>query len=231
MKKPPNTVRLVMEAVCVFLEVPPVKVGRAGMPKEKMYDYWESSKKVLTEKNFLLNLINYDKNNIKPEIMKKIREKYVVNADFNPKRVEKASSAAKGLCEWILAMDDYEKVLTIVRPKQEKYNESQSKVKQLQANLRKTQGELDLLNGEIQKLEDQHSSLKYKQDQLEKDIQDCEQKLIRAESIIGGLGGEQERWKITSEKLQEKIEYIVGDVIISIGIVSYLGNFTQIFRH
>lgn len=47
MLKPPNTVRLVMEAICVFLEVPPVKVGRAGMPKDKMYDYWESAKKLL----------------------------------------------------------------------------------------------------------------------------------------------------------------------------------------
>lgn len=81
--------------------------------------------------------------------MKKIREKYVVHSDFNPKRVEKASSAAKGLCEWILAMDEYEKVLTIVRPKQEKYNESQKKVKQLQINLKKTQSELDELNKEI----------------------------------------------------------------------------------
>lgn len=122
MQKPPNTVRLVMEAICVFLEIPPVKVGRAGMPKDKMYDYWESSKKLLGEKDFLLKLINYEKNSIKPEIMKKIRDKYVSHSDFNPSRVEKASSAAKGLCEWILAMDAYEKVLKNVKPKIEKYN-------------------------------------------------------------------------------------------------------------
>lgn len=47
-----------------------------------------------------------------------MRDKYVSNvAVFNPKRVEKASSAAKGLCEWVLALNEYEKVLTIVRPK------------------------------------------------------------------------------------------------------------------
>lgn len=56
--------------------------------------------------------------------MKKIRDKYVTHADFNPKRVEKASNAAKGFCEWILAMDEYEKVLTNVKPKIERYNES-----------------------------------------------------------------------------------------------------------
>lgn len=49
--------------------------------------------------------------------MNKIREKYISNKDFNPDRVRKASSAAMGLCEWILALDDYEKVLQVVRPK------------------------------------------------------------------------------------------------------------------
>jgi dynein heavy chain len=41
---------------------------------------------------------------------------------FNPKRVEKASSAAKGICEWLLALDEYDKVLKLIRPKQEKFN-------------------------------------------------------------------------------------------------------------
>lgn len=50
--------------------------------------------------------------------MKRVRDNYISQAeDFNPKRVEKASSAAKGLCEWVLALNEYEKVLTIVRPK------------------------------------------------------------------------------------------------------------------
>lgn len=40
----------------------------------------------------------------------------------------KASGAAKGLCEWVIALDDYEKVLTIVRPKQQRYNESKEEV-------------------------------------------------------------------------------------------------------
>lgn len=61
---------------------------------------------------------NYDKDNLDPEIMSKIRLNYISQTkDFNPARVEKASSAARGMCEWILALDEYEKVLTIVRPK------------------------------------------------------------------------------------------------------------------
>jgi len=47
-----------------------------------------------------------------------VRDKYISNTQsYNPKRVEKASSAAKGLCEWVLALNEYEKVLRVVRPK------------------------------------------------------------------------------------------------------------------
>ncbi|KRX05785.1 P-loop containing nucleoside triphosphate hydrolase [Pseudocohnilembus persalinus] len=231
MQKPPGTVRLVMEAVCVFLEIPPTKVGRAGMvSKDQMYDYWESSKKLLAEKDFLLSLQKYDKNNIKSDIMKKIREKYIPKTDFNPARVAKASSAAKGLCEWILAMSEYEKVLKIVRPKQEKYNQSRAQVAELQKELKKTESELNAVLSEIKKLEDQHDILKAKQIELQADIDLCEKKLKRAESIIGGLGGEQERWKNTSQILKEQLNYIVGDVVISTAIISYLGNFTSVYR-
>lgn len=64
--------------------------------------------------------------------MQIIREKYISRKkDFNPQRVEKASSAARGICEWILALDEYEKVLKFVRPKQLRYNEATAEVTKL----------------------------------------------------------------------------------------------------
>jgi len=153
MLKPPDTVRLVMEAVCVLCGVLAIAIPNPTNPKERIMSYWEASKKFLSEKDFLLRLIHYDKENIKEEVMKRIRDKYISQTTiFNVKRVEKASSAAKGLCEWILALDDYEKVLRVVRPKQQRYNESKQDVDRLQASLRKTRDELELLNNEIQKL-------------------------------------------------------------------------------
>jgi dynein heavy chain len=85
----------------------------------KIPSYWEASKKFISEKDFLKQLINFDKDNIPDNVINKVRQGYISNtAVFNAKRVEKASSAAKGLCEWILALDEYDKVLKIIRPKQ-----------------------------------------------------------------------------------------------------------------
>ena len=37
--------------------------------------------------------------------------------DFTPEKAAKASSAAEGLCKWIMAMEIYDRVAKVVAPK------------------------------------------------------------------------------------------------------------------
>ena len=62
---------------------------------------------------FLQSLKEFDKDDIAPSIMKKIRTEYLPNKDFKPSVVAKASSAAEGLCKWVIAMDMYDKVAKV----------------------------------------------------------------------------------------------------------------------
>ena len=59
--------------------------------------------------NFLKSLQNYDKDNIPPAIIKTIRQKYTSNAEFDPEKIKTASTAAEGLCKWVVAMESYDK--------------------------------------------------------------------------------------------------------------------------
>ena len=63
--------------------------------------------------NFLKDLKVYDKDNISPHIMKKIRGEYMDNPEFDPDKVRTASSAAEGLCKWIRAMEVYDRVAKV----------------------------------------------------------------------------------------------------------------------
>ena len=65
---------------------------------------------------------------------------------------------------------------------------------------------------------------------LEKNIDLCAKKLDRAEKLIGGLGGEKERWGQAAKELGDRYINITGDVLLSSGIVAYLGAFTVDFR-
>ena len=70
-----------------------------------------------------------------------------------------------------------------------------------------------------------------KKKELEHNIMVCEQKLDRAEKLIGGLGGEKDRWTEAARVLGDKYDRVTGDVLLSSGVVAYLGPFTVDFRN
>ena len=61
---------------------------------------------------------------------------------------------------------------------------------------------------------------------MENNCRLCEERLDRADKLIGGLADEKVRWSETVDKLTGVIKNVVGDVLISAGFVAYLGAFT-----
>jgi dynein heavy chain, axonemal len=99
MKNPPDTVKLVMAAVCVMKSVPPDKI--ADPTGKKVLDYWGPSKRLLGDMQFLQTLKEYDKDNIKPEIMVRKTSKNVGTPEV-PK---------KGLARFCIADYKYVEIL------------------------------------------------------------------------------------------------------------------------
>lgn len=58
----------------------------------------------------------------------------------------------------------------------------------------------------------------------------CRNKLIRAEKLINGLGGEKDRWLTVAANLQDSYNTLPGDILISCGMIAYLGPFTTSYR-
>ena len=58
----------------------------------------------------------------------------------------------------------------------------------------------------------------------------CSKKLVRAEQLIGGLGGEKDRWSKIAKDLAILYDNLAGDVLVSSGVVAYLGAFTSYYR-
>jgi dynein heavy chain len=73
--------------------------------------------------------------------------------------------------------------------------------------------------------------MQLKKRELVDNIQQCEKKLVRAEKLIGGLGGEKDRWTESAKMLGEIYVKITGDVLLSSGVVAYLGAFTVSYRN
>ena len=121
MKKPPSGVVLTMSAVCDMFGIKPDKIKDPEDPTKKIKDYWGPAKKqLLGDSKFLQKLKDYDKDNIEPKIVAKIRKNYLSKEEFTPERVKKASIAAMGLCKWVRAMEAYDRVAKVVAPKKGK---------------------------------------------------------------------------------------------------------------
>ena len=67
MKSPPAGVKLVLEAVCIVKNVKPIRMKDPNSGK-MVDDYWEASKKMLMEQDFLESLRTYDKDNIPDQV-------------------------------------------------------------------------------------------------------------------------------------------------------------------
>ena len=228
MKAPPAPVKLVMEAVCICKGLKPARVKDPNSGK-MVEDFWETAKKMLMESDFLQSLRDYDKDNIPPAVITKIRP-YVQNPDFDPELIKKASTAAYGLCCWVRAMEAYDRVAKHVGPKKIKLAEAEGELAEVMAKLKTKQDELQVVVDKINALNDDLASKKENKAKLEADVELCSVKLDRAQKLISGLGGEKVRWTAAAEQLGLDYKALTGDVLLSSGCIAYLGAFTATYR-
>ncbi|KAI9538399.1 Dynein heavy chain 6, axonemal [Dissostichus eleginoides] len=212
--KPPDLVMTVMEAVCILLNFKPD---------------WAGAKQLLGDANFLRRLTEYDKDNIKPQILQKL-QKHINNPDFIPEKVEKVSKACRSMCMWVRAMDLYSRVLKEVGPKRAKLAKAQAELDATMATLREKQEKLQEVENQIQVLQDQFESSVNEKEQLVSTMALTQVRLTRAGKLTSALGDEQVRWEESVTLFEQEIINVVGNVFIAAACVAYYGAFTSHYR-
>lgn len=230
LKNPPPAVRMVMEAICVMKSIKPVRIKDPGGSGKMIDDYWAPSQKLLGDSHFLQSLKAYDKDNIDPIVIAVIRKKFIPNPDFVPDIVKNSSSAAEGLCKWVRALDKYDVVAKVVGPKKESLDKAEAELAIEMDKLNSKRSELKEVEDKMDILQKSFRDMTAKKEDLEKQADMVGKKLIRAEKLIGGLGGEKDRWSEAAKSLSVILKNLTGDVLISSGVIAYLGAFTLAFR-
>ena len=188
MGNPPAGIKLVLEAVMRDADVKPEKVKDPDGHQEGTDDYFGPAKKMMMDaKEFVDALKTYDKDNIHPKIIKVIRDKYIPMEDFTPENAKKASSAAEGMCKWIIAMEIYDRVAKVVAPKKAVAREGRGRVRRGDEGSR---GEAGRAQGRARQARRRCKTklaelADKKKDELEDQYEDCNNKLERAEKLMG----------------------------------------------
>ncbi|XP_071879956.1 dynein axonemal heavy chain 3 isoform X2 [Anas platyrhynchos] len=230
MQNPPGPVKLVMESICVMKGTKPERKPDPSGSGKMIEDYWGSSRKILGDLKFLESLKAYDKDNIPPAIMKRIRERFINHPDFQPAVIKNVSSACEGLCKWVRAMEVYDRVAKVVAPKRERLRTAEELLDVQMQKLKTKQAELKEVVDRLQALNDDFENMNDRKRELENNIELCSKKLVRAEQLISGLGGEKDRWTEAARLLRIRYIDLTGDVLLSSGTVAYLGAFTVDYR-
>ncbi|EZA48745.1 Dynein heavy chain 2, axonemal [Ooceraea biroi] len=211
---PPPKVEMVMEAVMILKNSEPT---------------WAEAKRQLSDVNFINTLRDFDKDHISDRVLRTIA-KYTSNPEFDPIKVGMVSVAAKSLCMWAIAMEQYGKLYRIVAPKREKLQVALASLKQKEMALEQTMQQLQNLREQLEKLQRMYDARMKEKEDLIRLAELLKLKLKRAAMLVESLSEERIRWENTVASLTESFEWLPGDCLISTGFVSYLGPFVSNYR-
>ncbi|BFI30788.1 dynein axonemal heavy chain [Marchantia polymorpha subsp. ruderalis] len=212
--KPPALVEMTLSAVMTVL---------------KKAATWESAKKELGDSQFLQNLMAYDKDLLDDPLLKKIA-KFTKQPEFVPETIGRVSSACKGLCLWVRAMETYGYINKDVMPKKIKLKNAQDNLAKQEASLQKAKNQLAELLAKIQALKDKYDKSIAAKEALQAELDDLSVKLFRAEKLVSGLAGEKERWEASIINFEEGIKKLPGDCLVAAACLSYSGPFASEYR-
>ena len=227
--KPSSGVLLVIKTLCLLFDIKPDKVRGATAKEGVQLNYWDPAKKKLLTPKLLKNCMNYDKDKMDPEIVASIKV-YTESPEYSDSELKKASKAAQGLGNWVKAMVAYDEAMKIVTPKKIKLAEAQAALKEANELYDQALANLEEIKEKVRKLEETFTEAEEKKKRLQKERDICAKKLQRAKDLIEKLAGENESWKNLLAVNEKASEHLTGDVLISSGVIAYLGVFVQSYR-
>lgn len=144
--------------------------------------------------------------------------------------LKNVSSAAAGLCEWVINIEIYYTVVVTVEPKKKAVAEGQAQLDAANSKKAEVDALVAKLNAEVQVLIDKYDEAMRKKKEAEDKANKCEMKLNLASRLLNALGAEKDRWAQSIIDLDADLQVIVGDVLLASAFVSYVGPFNKQFR-
>ena len=118
----------------------------------------------------------------------------------------------------------------IVMPKKERLAQAESSLKETMDLLMAKRSQLALIEAKVAQLKADYAEACRRRQELADDVDMCAKKLRRAEALMTGLGSERIRWSEAEIKLNEKLDNLAGDILLSAASIAYLGPLTSAFR-
>ncbi|KQS52177.1 uncharacterized protein Dere_GG12117, isoform B [Drosophila erecta] len=218
---PPKAVVNVCAAVMVLL------ASNGKIPRDRS---WKASKLMMVRVDqFLNDLLNYNKDNIHPNIIETLQE-YLKDPEFNPDKVVQKSVAAAGLCAWVINLHRYHQVFLIVGPKQQALQDSHQELLEARERLQYLKAKINNLEAKLAEIQAEFENAVAEKQRCQREADKTAFTIDLAHRLVNGLANENVRWKESVQSLQAKIGTLPGDILLISSFLSYVGCFTRRYR-
>ncbi|XP_015274779.1 PREDICTED: dynein heavy chain 10, axonemal [Gekko japonicus] len=190
---------------------------------------WKTAKGMMSEANFLRNLMEIDFDGITQTQVKSVRG-LLKTLNTTVEEMEAVSRAGLGMLKFVEAVMSYCDVFKEVKPKREKVARLERNFFLSKRELEKIQAELLAIQNELKALGDKYEAAIREKQQLQEEAEIMERRLIAADKLISGLGSENIRWTNDLEELKKRRVKLLGDCLLCAAFLSYEGAFTWEFR-
>ncbi|KAJ8736094.1 hypothetical protein PYW08_006750 [Mythimna loreyi] len=218
---PPGAVTNVTAAVMVLM------APNGKIPKDRS---WKAAKVVMAKVDvFLESLINYDKENIHPDVIKAIQP-YLKDAEFEPEFIRSKSGAAAGLCAWVINIIKFYEVFCDVEPKRKALQAANAELAAATEKLRSIKCQVAALEEKLAALTADFEKATAEKMKCQKEADATNATIQLANRLVNGLASENVRWAEAVSDLVQQGTTMPGDVLLVCAFISYVGCFTKQFR-
>ncbi|NXH09440.1 DYH9 protein, partial [Bucco capensis] len=218
---PPAAVSNVLAAVMVLM----APGGR--IPKDRS---WKAAKVAMARVDgFLDSLIKFDKENIHENCLKGLQP-YLQDPKFKPELVATKSSAAAGLCSWVLNIVHFHQLYCHVLPKRQALSKANAELAAAQDKLATIKAKIARLNENLRKLTAKFEKATSAKLQCQQEAEATACTIALANRLVKGLASENIRWAEAVKAFKQQQSTLCGDVLLITAFVSYLGYFTKRYR-
>ena len=216
--KPPSGVDKVTSALLVMI-------------KDERKDFsWENAKKMMAKVDaFKEKLETYRGEDIPEDVILRVQP-YLEHPEFTYETMKKKSSAAANLCNWVINIIAFNSIYKRVKPLMDSLEVATAAKKKADDDLAVVEEVLAVIEGKLNKLQASFMEATKEKAKVEKEAQDCVDRLSLAERLTTGLASENERWNATVLELKKSDITLAGNVMLAAAFTSYIGAFGANFR-
>lgn len=214
MGNPPAAVKMTIESVCILL----------GFQASS----WREAQSILRKDDFITSIVGFDnESQVTAELLDYMNTAYLSRPDYSYETVDRASKACGPLLAWVKAQLSYAAILDNIGPLRDE-------VKRIESHARKTKAQLIAIDEMIRELDEEIETLKNnymllirETEVIRQEMTTVENKMNRSLRLIDSLNLEKDRWHSTIEKYSHFKENLVGNALVSSGMLVYSGILSE----